>query len=87
MINQSFFPVSYFNFTIPVRVRQAWQTCYVYRPLLVPLSNPVAHGSSHLKAKATTVEAALVHGRVFADKALTETTLIMEKKVAVAVVM
>lgn len=42
--------------------------------------------SSHLKAETTAIEAAFVHGRVFADETLTEATFILEKEVAVAVV-
>lgn len=43
--------------------------------------------SSHLKAKATAIEAPFVHGWVFTNKALTEATFILEKKVAMAVIM
>lgn len=42
--------------------------------------------SSHLKAQAATIEAPFVHGWVLADKTLAEATFILEKKIAVAVV-
>lgn len=50
-------------------------------------SNPVTRSSSHLEAQTAAIEAALVHGGVFAYKALAEAALILEKEVAVAVVM
>lgn len=41
---------------------------------------------SHLKAKAATIKAALVHGRVLSDEALTEAALVLEEKVTMVVV-
>lgn len=42
---------------------------------------------SHLKSNTATVEAALVHGGVLSEEALTEATFLLEKEVAMAVVM
>lgn len=42
--------------------------------------------SSHLKAKAATIKAAFVHGRVLSDEALTQAALVLEEKVTVVVV-
>lgn len=69
-----------------------YRCCYLTLPvsstffLSLPQAISVAHSCSHLKAEATAIEAALVHGRVFADKALAEAALVLEEKVTVVVV-
>lgn len=42
---------------------------------------------THLKSNTAAVEAALMHGGVLSQEALTETTFLLEEEVAVAVVM
>lgn len=85
--------------TISTDSRDIRRTLFVYytnlRPVLVSekkrlldyfLIFKLQQFSSHLKAQTTAIEAALVHARVFADETLTEATFILEKEVAVAVV-
>lgn len=63
------------------------QACVPWTSFGKLCDSTVYSASSHLEAKTAAIEAAFVHGWIFTDKTLTEATLILEKQVAMAVVM
>jgi len=80
--------------SVPLLFKLKYNFCIIEEDAPPIVLLPIPHHVSlllwlraHLKAQATAIEATFMHGWVFADKTLAESAFILEKEVAMAIVM